>query len=232
LTHLSLSDKNAPQTVWEDAEVSGVDQAKLLAVGRSVIEADARAVRATLDALDDGFLEVARLLATTSGKTLVTGSGTSGNIAGRAAHLLSVCGTPPFYLSPADGLHGGLGALQPDDLVIALSKGGGSDELNEFCRRAKTLCRLVIVITAAPKSALAAVDHIVALPLDENADLGGVVATGSSLATAAVLDALCEMGRVSRSYDWERLLYTHPSGVVGRNAERRLERLSRSGPKQ
>ena len=133
--------------------MSGVDHAKLLAVARSVIEADARAVHATLSALNEGFLEVARLLAMMSGKALVTGSGTSGNIASRGAHLLSVCGTPAFYLSPAEGLHGGLGALQPDDVVIALSKGGGSEELNEFCRRAKALCRAVIIITGSPKSA-------------------------------------------------------------------------------
>jgi D-arabinose 5-phosphate isomerase GutQ len=148
--------------------VSGVDQAELLAVARSVIEADARAVHATLSALNEGFLEVARLLATMSGKALVTASGTSGNIASRGAHLLSVCGTPAFYLSPAEGLHGGLGALQPDDVVIALSKGGGSEELNEFCRRAKALCRAVIIITGSPKSALASVaDYVIAIPLED-----------------------------------------------------------------
>ena len=178
--------------------MSGVDQAELLAVARSVIEADARAVHATLSALDEDFLEVAGLLATMSGKALVTGSGTSGNIASRGAHLLSVCGTPAFYLSPAEGLHGGLGALQPDDVVIALSKGGSSDELNEFCRRAKALCRAVIIITGSPKSALASVaDYVIAIPLEDDMDLSGVVATGSSLATGAVLDALCEMGRVA-----------------------------------
>jgi D-arabinose 5-phosphate isomerase GutQ len=222
--------RNAQQPIWEDADVSGVDQAELLAVARSVIEADARAVHATLSALDEGFLEVARLLATMSGKALVTGSGTSGNIASRGAHLLSVCGTPAFYLSPAEGLHGGLGALQPDDVVIALSKGGSSDELNEFCRRAKALCRAVIIITGSPKSALAGVaDYVIAIPLEDDMDLSGVVATGSSLATGAVLDALCEMGRVARGYDWERLLFTHPSGAVGRDAAKSLERLARTG---
>lgn len=210
--------------------MSGVDQAKLLAVAQSVVEADARAVRATLNALDEEFLEVATLLATMSGKALVTGSGTSGNIAARAAHLLSVCGTPAFYLPPGEGLHGGLGALQAEDVVIALSKGGSSEELNEFCRRAKSLCRAVIIVTASPKSALASLaDHVIAIPLEDDMDLGGVVATGSSLAVGAVLDALCEMGRVARGYDWERLLFTHPSGAVGRDAAKSLERLSRAG---
>jgi arabinose-5-phosphate isomerase len=143
--------------------------------------------------------------------------------------MLSVCGCPAFYLPPDDGLHGGLGVLQPNDLLIALSKGGGSAPLNEFCKRAKSLCRAVIAITAAPNSALVEIaDHVVALKIENDADLGDVVATGSSLATAAILDALCEVARVSRGYDWRRLLFTHPSGAVGRDAAQTIERLTRS----
>jgi arabinose-5-phosphate isomerase len=204
----------------------GDDQ--LVALARSVIEADARAVVAGLEAVGEEFVKVARLLAANEGKVLVTGCGTSGNIAARAAHVLSVCGCPAFDVPPADGLHGGLGVLQPSDLLLALSKDGESGELNEFCRRAKSLCRAVIAVTAAPDSPLAGIaDHVVELKVDEGVDLGDVVATGSSLATAAVLDAFCEIARVSRGYDWRRLLFTHPSGAVGRNAQQAIERLTR-----
>jgi D-arabinose 5-phosphate isomerase GutQ len=215
------------QTEGEARLVAVLDDDKILLVARSVIEADSRAVRGTLNALGDEFLEVANLLSTAAGKVLVTGVGTSGAVAARGAHLLSVCGTPAFYLSPADGLHGGLGVLQPADLLIALSKGGGSTELNEFCSRAKSLCRAVIAITADPRSALAELaDHVIVVPLDDDCDLGAVVATGSSLAVGAVLDSLCEICRISREYDWERLLFTHPSGAVGRDAEQSLKRLT------
>jgi arabinose-5-phosphate isomerase len=181
-------------------------------------------VRATLGALDNAFVRAARLLSSGTGKVLVTGSGTSGTIARRAAHLLSVCGTPAISLSPTDGLHGGLGVLQPRDLVLALSKGGSSHELNEFCSRAKKLCDGVIAVVAAPESTLAKIaDHVICVPLEDDADLGGVVATGSSLAAAALIDAICEIGRVTRGYGWERLLFTHPSGAVGRDAAKKLE---------
>jgi D-arabinose 5-phosphate isomerase GutQ len=109
---------------------------ELIAAARTVVDADGRAVLSAAMALDEGFVAAARRLSTGTGKVLVTGSGTSGTVAARAAHLLSVCGTPAFYLSPTDGLHGGLGVLQPADLVLALSKGGSSEELNDFCRRA------------------------------------------------------------------------------------------------
>lgn len=210
-----------------------LDDGSLIALARSVIEADAKAVHAALEAVNEEFVQVARLLGCVEGKVLVTGCGTSGAIAARAAHMLSVCGCPAFYLSPDDGLHGGLGVLQPSDLLIALSKGGGSAALNEFCSRAKSLCRAVIAITAAPESALAGIaDHVVALKIDNDADLGDVVATGSSLATAAILDALCEAARVSRGYDWKRLLFTHPSGAVGRDAIQTIDRLTRSSTEE
>jgi D-arabinose 5-phosphate isomerase GutQ len=202
---------------------------ELVRIARAVIEADSRAVQATVGALDEQFVRAARLLSTGTGKVLVTGSGTSGAVANRAAHLLSVSGTPAFFLPPADGLHGGLGVLQPEDLLLALSKGGGSDELNEFCRRAKSLCRAVVAVTADPDSVLAAIaDCVICVKLADDADLGAVVATGSSLAIAAIVDALSEIGRIVRNYDWERILFTHPSGAVGRNSLETLERLTRA----
>ena len=193
---------------------------------REVIRADAAAAAATLDSVDEIFLAAARVLVGCRGKILVTGSGTSGSVAERAAHVFSVCGTPAFYLPPSDGLHGGLGVLQQDDLVLALSRGGSSSELNEFCRRAKTLCAGVVAITAEPTSELATVaDHVIHLNLAPDADLGSVVATGSSVATATVTDALAEICRVARGYRWDQVLFTHPSGAVGRDAAEVLVRL-------
>ncbi|MBW4025203.1 MAG: SIS domain-containing protein [Proteobacteria bacterium] len=169
-------------------------------------------------ALGDVFVQVCRLLVAGSGKALVTGSGTSGAIAIRAAHLLSVSGTPAFYLSPADGLHGGLGVLRPEDSVIAISKGGSSSELNEFCRRARKLANCLIVITATPSSELAELaDYVLPLTLPADADLGAIIATGSSLAAAALLDAITDVTRVLRGYSWDQVIYTHPAGAVGRD---------------
>ncbi|HWU63998.1 MAG TPA: SIS domain-containing protein [Ensifer sp.] len=193
---------------------------------KDVIRADAAAILGALDGIDETIVTVAELFVACKGKILVTGSGTSGAIASRAAHLLSVGGTPAFYLSPTDGLHGGLGVLQKDDLVLALSKGGSSAELNDFCERAKTLCAGLVSITSAPESPLGVMsDHVIRLTVPANADLGAVVATGSSLATAAITDALVEVCRVAKGYGWDRLLYTHPSGAVGRDAVDSLKRL-------
>ncbi len=194
------------------------DPSTVLTIARRVIQADGAAVLAAETALGEVFVQVCHLLASGAGKVLVTGSGTSGAVAIRAAHLLSVAGTPAFYLSPADGLHGGLGVLRSEDTVIAISKGGSSSELNEFCRRARKLANCLIVITATPASELAGfADHILPLTLPADADLGTIIATGSSLAAAALLDAITDVTRVLRGYSWDRVIYTHPAGAVGRD---------------
>jgi D-arabinose 5-phosphate isomerase GutQ len=200
---------------------------ELLRLARKVIADESAAVMSAADSVDQTFSDVAQILLECSGKVLITGSGTSGTIARRAAHLFSVGGTPSLHLSPDDGLHGGLGVLRKNDLVIAISKGGESEDLNQFCRRARTLAATLIVITAAPESGLADMaDHVLQLRLPAESDLGTVVATGSSLAAAALLDALVEVTRVARGYSWKDFFFTHPSGAVGKKAEETLHRLT------
>jgi len=203
----------------EEVSLAALSDDDIAGEARRVIDANRRAVGGVAATVDDAFVRVARLLSTVTGKVLITGSGTSGTIASRAAHLFSFCGTPAFYLPPGDGLHGGLGVLQEDDVVLALSKFGGSQELNEFCRRSRALCQSIIVVTASPASPLAAhADHVLSVRLEDDADLGGIVATGSSLAMAALIDALVEVTRISRGTTWESMLFTHPSGGVGTGA--------------
>lgn len=204
-----------------------MEDVQIRAIAEQVIRAGANQVSAAAQAVDDGFAAAAGRILGCKGKLLVTGAGTSGAIANRGAHLLSVCGTPAFYLSPSEGLHGGLGVLRPGDGVLALSKGGKSEELNDFCAKAKALCGYLAVITADPASPLGRIaDDVIRLQMVEGADLGGVVATGSSLAMGAILDALAEVGRVASGYDWARLLDTHPAGVVGAEASQSLARLT------
>ncbi|MFT3849753.1 MAG: SIS domain-containing protein [Propionivibrio sp.] len=199
----------------------------MLRQSRAVIAADARAVAAAESALDGSFCAAANAVASCKGKILIVGCGTSGNIAERAAHIFSVAGTPAFSISPEDGLHGGLGVLQTQDVVIAISNGGQSAELNEFCKRSKALAGCpVIAITSALQSPFAELaDHVISLELPDDADFGGVIATGSTLAAAAITDALAAVSHRIRGYSWEKVFYSHPSGAVGSNADEMLQRL-------
>jgi arabinose-5-phosphate isomerase len=191
------------------------------------IEKEAEAVSSAAGAIGETFARVVRLLSECEGKVVVTGSGTSASIARRAAHLFSVTGTPSFFLSPGDGLHGGLGAIRGEDIVIAVSKGGDSSELNEFCSRGKELGKALVAVTSAKDSPLVRLaDHALFIPLVPDADLGKVVATGSSLAAGALLDGLAEACRVTRGYEWKSFFFTHPGGAVGKNAAATLDGLT------
>ena len=199
--------------------VTEMDEARIVEIGRARVRAEVAAFATVEAQIDERLPAAARILLEATGKVIPVGVGTSGVTARRLAHLLSVTGTPALFLHPADGLHGSLGAIEPGDVVIAISKGGQSAELNEFTRRAKTRGAKVIVLTSRDGSELAALgDVTVALPTPDGADPGGVIAMGSTLIASAWGDALAVALMDARGYAWAEVLYTHPGGAVGQLA--------------
>lgn len=188
----------------------------LYRAARSVIKAGAEAVAAVAEQIDGSFDASVDLLLNCSGKVFVAGAGTSGTVARRLAHLLSVSGTPAVYMPPADALHGSLGAITGTDVVICISKGGSSAELNEFTRRAKVRGATAIAMTARADSELANIsDVVVVLTSPAGVDPGEAIAMGSTLAMSAWGDALAVSLMRIRRYPWTEVLFTHPSGHVG-----------------
>jgi len=194
-----------------------IDAAEAVALARETVRQDAAAVLAAVDAVGDGFERAVDLLLACRGKAVVTGMGTSGATAQRIAHLLSVGGTPAFFAHPADGLHGGLGAVTEQDVLLAISKGGESAELNEYVRRAKGRGAQAIAMTAEGASTLASLaDATIMVRTPVEADPGGMIAMGSALANCAVGDALVVVLMTLRRYPWQTFEFTHPGGAVGR----------------
>ncbi len=166
------------------------------------------------------FNEVVAILLDCRGRVIVAGVGTSGTVARRMAHLLSVAGTPSFFLHPADGLHGSLGAIRSGDVLIAISKGGDSEEVNEMAERARVRGASVVALTTQPVSPMVQLaDLLVLLPPAGEEDPGGIIAMGSTLVVSAYGDALAIALMEMRGYEWSELLFTHPGGAVGRAAE-------------
>jgi D-arabinose 5-phosphate isomerase GutQ len=192
----------------------------LLTAGRNRIFDEAEVLRLVGDSLDDSFVAAVRLIRMAQGKVVTVGVGTSGPVARRMAHLLSTSGTPSLFLHPGDALHGGLGAITAVDVVLAISKGGGSAELNEFIRLAKTRGAALLVLTARAESPLArAADVAVVLPQTPDSDPGGIIAMGSSLAAAAWGDALAIVLMQISGYSWDQVIDAHPSGAVGQREQ-------------
>jgi D-arabinose 5-phosphate isomerase GutQ len=109
--------------------------AELAELASDVLSRESNALAALVASVETGVVRVARRILATPGKVVTTGSGTSGIMAERLAHLLSVCGTPAVYLPSMDALHGGMGAVTASDLVLGISKTGRSSELTSLVER-------------------------------------------------------------------------------------------------
>ncbi|KUI35011.1 SIS domain-containing protein [Mycobacterium sp. GA-2829] len=194
----------------------------LTTLAGEVLAREAAAVAALSGTVDQGVVAVARRLLEVTGKVVTTGAGTSGIMAERLAHLLSVCGTPAVYLPAMDALHGGMGAVTADDLVLAISKTGRSAELTGLTERLVDRGVEVVAITEDPTSPFAqAATRVEALPPTAgDADPGGMIAMASTLAVGAWGDALAVVSMALRGHTLHDVVHSHPAGGVGARGHR------------
>ncbi len=189
---------------------------EILTTARAVIERESASVTGLIQQLDENFARVAHVLLACQGHVLVAGSGTSNPVAARLAHLLSCCGTPALFIHPGDSQHGLSGAVTERDVLIAISKGGRTVEVNHLARIAKQRGAKVIAFTEKPDSELGQMsDAVLRIQPAPEVDPYGMIATGSSLTTAAMGDALCVTLLHLRGYTEESFSQTHPGGAVG-----------------
>jgi D-arabinose 5-phosphate isomerase GutQ len=190
---------------------------EILELARSVIQQESAGVATLVDQLDDHFVETVQRLLACEGHVLVAGAGTSNPVAARLAHLLSCCGTPALFIHPGDSQHGLSGAVTERDVVIAISKGGETTEVNHLARIAQQRGAAVIALTENPDSTLGELsDVVLRVQAPPDVDPYGMIATGSSLVNAAIGDALCVVLLKLRGYTRDDFGVTHPGGAVGK----------------
>src|SRR6187402_1257346 len=126
-----------------------------LGLARRVLQTEAAAILSLVDRLGDDFERAVRLLLDCRGRVIVTGMGKSGIICRKLAATLSSTGTPAFFLHPAEAVHGDLGVIQSDDVVIAMSYSGETEELTRVLETLKRIGAVLIAMTGASKSTLA-----------------------------------------------------------------------------
>jgi D-arabinose 5-phosphate isomerase GutQ len=192
-----------------------MDESEMLEIAKSQIRAEAKVLMEIADQLDDTFVEFVHLVSQCQGQILTTGSGTSGSMARRLAHLLSSCGMRAFYMHPAEALHGPSAAVDQRDILIAFSKAGKSRDLNQFVKIARQRGAKVVSLTWENNSELAKMsDVVVIIRPDVSGEGEGVLPFGSSLANGAVGDALCLISKRIRGFDLTEMKQTHPSGAT------------------
>jgi arabinose-5-phosphate isomerase len=200
-------------------------------LARRVLETEAAAIKALVDRLDARFDCAIQLLRHCRGRVLLTGMGKSGIICRKIAATMSSTGTPAFFLHPAEAIHGDLGVVQNDDVVVALSYSGETDELLRLLETIKRLGAKLIVVTGKVTSTLAqAADVALDCSVAEEACPMNLAPTASTTAALALGDALAMTLLVEKGFREEDFVNLHPGGKLGKRLMR-VEALMHAGDK-
>jgi len=186
-------------------------------LARAVIETEARAVNALAERIDSGFLEACRLMLDCQGRVIVIGVGKSGHIGHKIAATLASTGTPAFFVHPAEASHGDLGMIKPQDVILALSNSGETDEVNVILPLLKRLGVRIIAMTGNPASTLARhADAHLDVSIEKEACPLGLAPTSSTTAALVMGDALAVSLLETRGFTREDFALSHPAGQLGR----------------
>jgi KpsF/GutQ family protein len=164
----------------------------------------------------EALIKCVEVIGQCRGRILTAGVGTSGAAAKKIAHSLSCIERPSFFLSPGDAVHGALGAAQPGDVAILISKGGGTREIINIIPALQTKKVFIIAVTENENSVLAREsDLLMKVKIEKEADAFNMLATTSTMAVIAVFDAICIALMYYTNYTKEQFAIIHPGGAVG-----------------
>ncbi|MDP8956837.1 MAG: KpsF/GutQ family sugar-phosphate isomerase [Actinomycetota bacterium] len=195
-----------------------------LASAPDLLRHEAEAIGAAADALDAAELgRAVELLATCSGKAAVTGVGTSGIIARKLAATLTSTGTPAVFVHPSDALHGGLGVLEPNDVVVAVSNSGETDEVLAVLPYLRSREISIVAIVGNTRSTLGR-NAAAVLNAHVGREVGSLdfVPTASAAVATALGDVLALLVMERKGVTPERFALNHPSGRLGRRLSLRV----------
>jgi arabinose-5-phosphate isomerase len=200
-----------------------------LSLARKVLQTESAAILALAERLDERFVRAVHLLRDCRGRVVLTGMGKSGIVCRKIAATLSSTGTAAIFLHAAEALHGDLGVLRAEDVVVALSYSGETEELVRIAETAKRLGTPFIVITGSPRSTLAlAADVALDCRVSEEACPMNLVPTASTTAMLALGDALAMTVLVEKGFQPDDFASLHPGGRLGKRLMR-VEQLMHRG---
>ena len=194
-----------------------LDDQKLRELGLAVIQVEAQAISALAEQINDRFIAACKLLFNCTGRVVVIGMGKSGHIAGKIAATLASTGTPAFFVHPGEASHGDLGMITKQDVVLALSNSGETEEILKILPIIKRLGVPLIAMTGNQGSTLSlfATTHINVAVTQEACPLG-LAPTSSTTAALVMGDALAVSLLEARGFTRDDFALSHPGGSLGR----------------
>lgn len=212
------------------SEGAGHDPQKTIARGREVVAIEKSGLERLEGQIGESFAKAVDLLESTAGKIVLTGVGKSGIVAQKITATLNSTGTPALYLHPIDALHGDLGVIQREDVVIILSKSGNTAELSQLFPALRALGVQIIAITGNPSGPIA---RLAAVTLDCSVEREAcpfdLAPTASTTVMLALGDALAVVLYERKGFTAEDFAATHPGGSIGRRLLLRAEDMMKTG---
>ena len=206
------------------------DPASLIAAGRRAIEIEGRALTSLIPRLDHGFAQDCEICLQCKGRVIVTGMGKSGHIAGKIAATLASTGTPSFFMHAAEASHGDIGMITREDVLLALSNSGETDEVLLLIPHVSRLGVPLIAVTGNPKSSLARAARVhLDVSVAEEACPLNLAPTASTTVTLALGDALAVAMLEARGFTPDDFARSHPGGTLGRKLLLHVSDVMRTG---
>ncbi|GAU08672.1 KpsF/GutQ family sugar-phosphate isomerase [Desulfoplanes formicivorans] len=191
-----------------------------------VLTIEREGLAAVQAALGPDFVTALGWMATCTGRVVITGIGKSGLVGRKIAATLSSTGTPAFFLHPVEGAHGDLGMIRPEDVVVAISYSGETDELNAILPTLKGLVHRIIALTGNTDSTMAGLaDVSLCVKVPREACPMGLAPTASTTATLALGDALAVCLIEWKSFDACDFKRYHPGGALGQRLSTKVAEL-------
>jgi arabinose-5-phosphate isomerase len=190
---------------------------EILKKAKNVLTDEADAIKTLADNLDEGFLKAVRLIIKSKGQIIITGLGKSGLVGRKISATLTSTGTPSVFVHPVEALHGDMGIVTKNDILLSISKSGCNSEIVKFAQSFRRIGGHILAITENEKSPLGTIsDIVIPLPKIKEVDPMEVAPTTSTTLTLALGDALAIVLLSMRGFTAEDFAKYHPDGTLGR----------------
>jgi arabinose-5-phosphate isomerase len=197
---------------------------------KRVFDIEIRGLAKARDMVCGGLVEIVEVLAQCKGKIVLCGIGKPGHIGRKISSTMASLGLPSVAMHPSEGLHGDLGMLEADDIIIIISNSGESEEVCRLLPNIKMIGTKIIGMTSAAGSTVAQYsDYLIAMPKLQEACFLNLAPTSSTTAQLAVGDALAVVVAEYRQFNREKYAVYHPAGVIGNKLTLRVSDIMHSG---
>ncbi|WP_457572620.1 KpsF/GutQ family sugar-phosphate isomerase [Desulfovulcanus sp.] len=195
-------------------------------IAKQVLDIEIQGLIKVKEDLDGTFPQAIDILGGCRGRIVVTGIGKSGLVGKKIAATLSSTGSPSFFLHPVEGAHGDMGMIRPEDVVLAISNSGETDELNAILPSLKSLGVKIIGLTSNQKSTMAMLcDLVIKIQVPQEACPLGLAPTASTTATLAIGDAIAVCLIKLKSFGKQDFKKYHPGGFLGQRLAKKVHEI-------